>query len=139
VTILALTPDGRIPLVRQFRPAVDRITLELPGGLVDGPQSPAWVAAKELREEVGYDVVGEAVLLGKMLPDTGRLENSYWGYFARATPSLHWQAESEVERTLYTPEALQRAILDGEFDHALHIALLGLAMMRGHLQWDISC
>ena len=28
VSILAMTPDGRIPLVRQFRPALDRFTLE---------------------------------------------------------------------------------------------------------------
>ena len=30
VIVLAVTPDGRIPLVRQYRPAVESFTLELP-------------------------------------------------------------------------------------------------------------
>src|SRR5262245_12097486 len=35
VTVLALTPDGRVPLVRQYRPAVEDFTLEFPGGIID--------------------------------------------------------------------------------------------------------
>ena len=35
IAIVALTPDGRIPIVRQYRPALERFTWELPAGLVD--------------------------------------------------------------------------------------------------------
>jgi ADP-ribose pyrophosphatase len=35
VTVLAVTADGRVPLVRQFRPAVEKYTIELPGGLAE--------------------------------------------------------------------------------------------------------
>jgi ADP-ribose pyrophosphatase len=34
IAILAVTPDGLIPVVRQYRPALERFTLELPAGLV---------------------------------------------------------------------------------------------------------
>ena len=35
IAIVALTPDGRIPIVRQYRPALEQFTWELPAGLVD--------------------------------------------------------------------------------------------------------
>lgn len=36
VSVLAVTDDGRVPLVRQYRPALEKFTLELSGGLRDG-------------------------------------------------------------------------------------------------------
>lgn len=48
-------PDGRILLIRQYRPAVDRETLELPAGARNAAQEdPAVTAARELEEETGY-------------------------------------------------------------------------------------
>ena len=35
IAIVALTPEGKIPIVRQYRPALERFTWELPAGLVD--------------------------------------------------------------------------------------------------------
>ena len=39
VSVLALTADRRVPLVRQFRPAPRRFTLEFPGGMRDGDEA----------------------------------------------------------------------------------------------------
>ena len=136
VSVLALTRDGRVPLVRQYRPAAQRITLELPGGLLDSREPPEVVAVRELEEEVGLRAVGAPVLLGTLLPDTGRLENRFWCYFVRAEAAAGWKPESSVERLLVTRGDLRRAILDGSFDHALHIALVGLAVLRGHFAWE---
>lgn len=48
-------PDGRILLIRQFRPVIDRETLELPAGARDSSgEDPAVTAARELEEETGY-------------------------------------------------------------------------------------
>src|SRR5215475_1020457 len=40
IAIVARTPDGQIPIVRQYRPALERFTWELPAGLVDKSESP---------------------------------------------------------------------------------------------------
>jgi len=136
VSVLALTVDGRVPLVRQYRPAVQRITLELPGGLLDSREPPETVAVRELEEEAGLRAIGAPALLGKLLPDTGRLENRFWCYFIRAEEIQGWQPEMNVERVLVTRGELRQAILDGGFDHALHIALVGLAVLHGHFAWD---
>jgi len=54
VAVLALTPDRRLVMVRQFRPGPDRVVLTLPGGMVDAGETPESAAARELREETGY-------------------------------------------------------------------------------------
>ena len=135
VSVLAVTPDGSIPMVRQYRPAVQRITIELPGGLNDASEAPAEVAVRELYEETGFCALSEPLLLGKLIPDTGRLENRLWCYFVTATPDSSWVPEAGVERVLYTRDQLLSDILNGTFDHALHVAVIGLALMRGCFNW----
>ena len=40
--------------MRQFRPPVGRVTVELPAGLIDTGESPEQAAVRELREETGF-------------------------------------------------------------------------------------
>ena len=54
LAIVALTPDGRFPLVRQYRPALEAFTLELPAGLAESGEDPAIGCQRELLEETGY-------------------------------------------------------------------------------------
>jgi ADP-ribose pyrophosphatase len=138
VSVLAVTHDGRIPLVRQYRPAVARMTMELPGGLRDGDDAPDAVAVRELMEETGLRVCGAAVPLGSFAPDTGRLENRIWAFFAHIDSDVapDWTPERGVECLLIDRHQLREFILDGRFDHALHIAVIGLAVMRGVFRWD---
>ena len=41
LAVVAVTPDGRIPIVRQYRPAVETFTWELPAGLIERGEEPA--------------------------------------------------------------------------------------------------
>lgn len=45
--------DGRMCLVRQYRVALGRMTLEIPAGKIDPGEDPAKCAARELVEETG--------------------------------------------------------------------------------------
>lgn len=54
VAVLALTDDGRVVLVRQFRPGPGQVLMELPGGVVDPGESPVEAVRRELLEESGY-------------------------------------------------------------------------------------
>ncbi len=53
--VMPVTDDGRILMVRQYRNALDRFTLEIPAGGLDTKDEPGIVcAARELEEETGY-------------------------------------------------------------------------------------
>lgn len=53
VAIVALTDDGRICLVRQYRTALGRVTVEIPAGKLDPGEDPLECANRELLEETG--------------------------------------------------------------------------------------
>ena len=54
---MPILENGKILLVRQYRNALDRYTLELPAGKVDAGDEPRRICAfRELREETGYSV-----------------------------------------------------------------------------------
>src|SRR5690242_7941120 len=53
--IVAITPDNKVVMVRQYRHGIDDITLEFPAGIVDqGAKDPAENIKRELQEETGY-------------------------------------------------------------------------------------
>ncbi|CAD7931740.1 unnamed protein product [Amoebophrya sp. A25] len=63
------TASSSILLVKQFRPAVNAYTLELPAGLVDKNESTGTAALRELKEETGY--VGKIVSCGELQDTSG--------------------------------------------------------------------
>ena len=53
--VVAVKDDGKLLMVRQFRNALDRETLEIPAGGLNGVDEPTDIAAaRELEEEAGY-------------------------------------------------------------------------------------
>lgn len=53
--VVAVKDDGRLLMVRQYRNALERETLEIPAGGLNGADEPTDIAAaRELEEETGY-------------------------------------------------------------------------------------
>ncbi len=53
--VLPVLPNGHVLMVRQNRPAIERVTLEIPAGAKDTKDEPSETcAARELEEETGY-------------------------------------------------------------------------------------
>ncbi len=129
--VVALTEEQRVVIVRQYRPAVEHHTLELPSGLVDAGETPLAAARRELLEETGYEA-GEWELLGGMEPDVGRLSNRIWACLAKnVRPAKGHPPEAGIEVLTWSLQDLSQAMRDGPFDHALHVAVVMLAVLKG--------
>lgn len=132
IAIVALTPEGKIPIVRQYRPALERFTWELPAGMVDEGESPEACCRRELMEETG--LAAHAVhALGAYAPCTARLSNRIHSFFVATGPhGASSSVEPGITMKLVSPAELARLILSGEFVLQLHIGALLLAGLRGH-------
>lgn len=54
VGIVAITPENKVVLVRQYRKAVEKELWEIPAGKIEIGENPKECAIRELKEETGY-------------------------------------------------------------------------------------
>ena len=130
VTIVPITTEGMVVFIRQYRPALEAYTLELPGGHRDAGEVPEETARRELREETGYTAM-ELASLGSVSPDTGRMDNQLWTFVARVRQIA--PPERGVELQPRSVGDVGRMVREGELRHALDIAALTKAALAGHL------
>ena len=81
--VLPVTKQGKLLMVRQYRNALDRFTLEIPAGGLNGPEEPTKVAAaRELEEETGY-VSDDLEMLLSIFPTVAYCNEKIDIYLAR--------------------------------------------------------
>ncbi|MDY7430843.1 ADP-ribose pyrophosphatase [Bacillus sp. V26] len=54
VAVLAVTDEGKIIMVKQFRKPLERTIVEIPAGKLEKGEEPEYTALRELEEETGY-------------------------------------------------------------------------------------
>jgi ADP-ribose pyrophosphatase len=131
-SVLATDVDGQILLVKQYRPVVEDFTLELPSGLVDVGETPEASMRRELLEETNHET-GAIDLVGTLLPDVGRLGNRMWCFVADAVrPAATARVlDDGIELVRMAPEEFITALSNGRCNHALNLAVVLLATLKG--------
>jgi 8-oxo-dGTP pyrophosphatase MutT (NUDIX family) len=134
VVVLAVTPDGRIPLVRQYRPAVEGFTLEFPSGMIDPGEAAAATASRELLEECGLPAK-TVQALGVNTSDAGRLSNRVHSFFVEAGSQIpDFEPEPGITTRFVTPSELIEAVRTGEFGAQANLGTLLQAVILGHFK-----
>ena len=82
VSVVALTPEDQVLMVRQFRYAQGEVLLELPAGKLERGEDHRPAALRELEEEVGVRA-GELIYLGYLYTSPGFSTEVLHMYLAR--------------------------------------------------------
>jgi ADP-ribose pyrophosphatase len=133
VSIVPLTSGGKIPIVWQYRPALEGFSWELPAGMVDPGESPIDCCRRELLEETGL-TARSIHPLGDTSPCTGRLDNRIHSFFVETGERIaDFEQEPGMTVKLVSPAEVGRLITSGNFASQLHIGALLLAELHGFL------
>ena len=124
--VVAVKNDGKLLMVKQYRNALDRETVEIPAGSRDSVDEPSDVcAARELEEETGYRA-GKLELLVTVCTTVAFCNECIDIYLATdLTPTRQSLDENEfVEIGEYTIEELTQMILSRKIQDSKTIAAI---------------
>jgi len=130
VNVVALTPDGQLVLVRQFRYGPADFSVEIPGGVIDAGEDPLAAGVRELREETGYEGTN-ARLLGSVHPNPAMQNNRCHLVLvenARPTAKLDWDPDEEFEIMTRPVDEVYQLAYRGGITHAMVLDALLLFM-----------
>ena len=131
--VVAVTPEHRVIMVRQYRHGVEKVLLELPAGCIEAGEDPKDGAARELLEETGYKA-GSLEFLFKIAPNASNCTSYAQCYLARnvfpAAPQNLDETEA-LEVVELEGEEVKRLLREGGVEQAVHVAALYRAAELG--------
>lgn len=126
VNVTAITEDGKMVMVKQYRRGVERVNPELAAGVIDEGETPLDAAKRELQEETGYGE-GEWKLLAVLAPNPLTSTNYAHCYLAENVKRIsgqHLDGGEDITVHLYEQEEVRGMLEKGEIIQALMAAPL---------------
>jgi 8-oxo-dGTP pyrophosphatase MutT (NUDIX family) len=125
ISVLAINENEEVYLTSEYRYAVEHVSIEVVSGAIDGGESPAVAARRELREELGIEAA-QWVDLGVVDPLTSILSSPASLFLARELSFFEPEREgTEIIRVMKVKlnEAV-RMVMENEIKHCPSCVLI---------------
>ena len=117
--LAAVTSEGKLVMVRQYRKPAGRVMLEVPAGKIDPGESAEAAAKRELKEETGY-TAGKIKFLMQFYPSVGYSEEILYLYLCTdLTPGeTNFDENEAIDIEEYEINRLHKMVMDGDVQDA---------------------
>ena len=125
VALAAVTPEGKMVMVRQYRKAAEKAILEVPAGKIEKDEDHRLTAERELKEETGY-TAGKMEYITSFYSSIGySTEVIYLYYATELTPGeTDFDDNESIEILEYDLTELKEMVFSGEIEDAKTIAAI---------------
>ena len=126
VNMVAITEDGNVLFVKQYRHGADQIMVELPAGVVEDDEEPEVAARRELLEETGYafDKIEYICELFANPATSGNLTYTYLLTGGKKVQEQDLDSSEDIEVVEMTIEEAKQFLFDNKIGQALHSSAL---------------
>ncbi|HKM28243.1 MAG TPA: NUDIX hydrolase [Anaerovoracaceae bacterium] len=117
--LAAVTEDGKMIMVEQFRKPLERVVLEVPAGKIDPGEEPLETAKRELKEETGY-TADNVEFLTRIYPSVGYSEEALYLYLCTGlTPGeTDFDDNEALDIKAYDLDQLVDMVMSGKIQDA---------------------
>jgi ADP-ribose pyrophosphatase len=129
---VAITEEGKILMVRQYRHAAEIVSLELPGGVIEKGENPEDGIKRELLEETGYRF-DDVELIASVYANPATGDNCTYCYLAKGGKKSQLQDLDPHEEIIveeYTVAEVKQLLMDNKIPQALHCTNLFYALTK---------
>jgi ADP-ribose pyrophosphatase len=127
---IPVTDEGKLILVRQYRFAVGGRVLEFPAGTIEPMEDPLETVKREIQEETGFSA-DKWQKLGEFILAPGYSDEIIYAFLAQDLTELakppKQDDDEDIEVLFWTPQELEKAILEGQPVDAKSISSFFLA------------
>lgn len=126
INVLALTPEGKFVMVKQYRHGLGIVATELCAGVAEPGETPLEAAKRELLEETGFGG-GEWELNMVISANPGSQNNLSYSFIARGVERIsgqHLDATEDIKVEILSEEEVWRMLVNDEMKQALMAAPL---------------
>lgn len=131
-TAFALTEEGQVILLKQYRHPIQEVVIETPGGFVDEGEEFATAMKRELLEETGYAFT-DIEYLGKSAANPGVLNNYTEMFMATGGKKIATQQldhNEELEIMIVSMDEVVELLLRQEIKQSVHMNCVFFALMK---------
>lgn len=126
VIVFALTDDGNVVLVRQYKHGIGKVLLELVAGAIDEGEDPHETARRELAEETGYAARSIDYVRSFVTDPTNANTIAHLFVARGAYPAgeQHLDVTEDIAVELAPLDALRELLRSGEIESMPHVGAI---------------
>jgi len=115
VGIAALTSEGKMLMIKQFRKPAEKVVLEIPAGKKEMGEEPMITAIRELKEETGYSA-DQVTFLSAFYSSIGYSTEIIYLYLATGLKAgeTNFDEHEAIDLFEYDVAELKKMVIEGE-------------------------